>query len=546
MFNIHHPFYEDSMYIYYVQSILNDGDFNLINQVPENFRWLVTKEMFFPSIHSEIQTPFILIFYLLEKMVTGFFSLNILKEFHLAAYSLNVFSLLVGYHYTKMAIKKFNFEFTKTHFFVFLMTSCLLYFSTFYLTVIEIFSFSLSSFCFYNIALIHSGEGKKISPFIVGLISTLLLMSKISYIFIFLAFLGYFGIELLKNKRKSFCFFLMGSLLGAFPFVLNNYIQYGRLIHAYSYFSVIMDYSFENIFRTLRVGYFGYRGLFFTNPLFLPSFFFLCMKLFKYCKGSKSHFYLYFFLICWLLSSFFQTIFIMGPIVDDHYVGRLTLTALPLLLFGFSIISKKIKIRYLNLFLVINLVLWQLLIMMKFQLLHENGHYSYVYNENFVSIQDVFNFISVSAGDFIIVFTDNIGVGILLFLLSLLLTYFNFKDKFKEKMFIRVVFLGVLSLILFSFLNYINHDENNKSHFASKEILKNVVIADGGHAYVFNYLMDGMRSHYLNSDKHLKKKIEKRFRIYYKKVKEELLRVTPEFQNTLDSYDFNYTYFKDD
>lgn len=541
---IYGPFHEDQMYIFFSKSILADGDFNLINQVSEKFKWLVTKEMYFPTSHSTLQTPALIFSYIFEKLAILFTNKSIIKDFHIGAYFIHIISLIVGYRFTKMAVHELGYTLSRLKFLFFVFSSSLFYFSFLYLSVIEIFCFSLSSYLFYMMTLIKNQKTSTINPTILGIVATSLYVAKSSYMFVFLFFVVFIFIETFINKNYKFGLkYLLGFFIAFLPFYLNNITQYGELTYIYGYFTAAFKISFQNAIQTIKVGYFGIGGLFYSNPVYFLSFLGVIYYVSKDLLKRVNYFSV--FCLAWLMASFFQTIFLLGPIVDEHYVGRLVLTSLPLLIFGQIVFVDKLNLsnRKLCLFasLFIGLQFYSL-----FNYLYFDGQSHYAYANT--KIHSNFSEVVFYLWDRLLNGSNEIFSDIWFVLLycsfASLVVYYLVKAKLNINHFFKnLIYVYITIFIFFATLNFKNAKRNSDQYFSNKDRYESTVIGNNGEIYLFNHILDVLESQYRNSDDKTKIEINKLRHAYYLRIKKQLVKSTLKFNKVIKENDFNFGYY---
>ena len=103
-------FYEGKIYVYHFISIINDFDFNIINQVPKPMAWLITPSNFHPDQHSVTQSAFMLPIYFLEYVAKSLSFTSIPAfaydfQYSLTALALNLFSLISGFYFIRQISK---------------------------------------------------------------------------------------------------------------------------------------------------------------------------------------------------------------------------------------------------------------------------------------------------------------------------------------------------------------------------------------------------------------------------------------------------------
>jgi hypothetical protein len=545
---------EDSIYVSQAESMVHDLDYNILDQVDREFGWIITKTLKHPSQHSVIQTPSIILSSLPEIALSYFFKNHTLKKYVLTGIFLNIISLIIAFCYCRKLFALFNIGFSLLEYLFFIGSTVTLYYCYFSLTVIEIFTFPISSFLLFSLYDIkingnNNDNNTKFFSFSLGCAAALLLISKMSYIPLFL--LTVFTIFSKNLKRKSlFIFlFLVGVLFIVTPSLLNMYIQYGsiKLLNA-SLTQIVCDYSFFNVYHTFVHGYFGLGGFFYTTPIFFPIFLMLAKHFFYNIFKIRKDIVFNLILFSWLGMSYFQTVFIVGPIVDDHYVGRLTLTALPLLVFGYLLLIKQVNTkRRTFLFVGTGLICWQLFTIFNFLNLYKTSQYAYASNKLSPSVtsfvKTIYQKISFCFSSFM---SNPIYLLIYVLIISLII-YILLRQQLEiASFFPKAIVLISTILFLFSLFNFNYSDNNSDIFFQRSENHMDRVIVDDASLYFYNYAIDMLKSQYLNSkSKRMRSLIQKTRIRYFDSLKGKAIKTTPQFETALDNYNFNYGYFYD-
>ena len=372
------PFYEDGNYINYLKSFITDFDLNLINQQSDLYNWMATKFYYDTSQHTFLQTPFLLIISLPELLIMSLgLGPNSFLNYHFTSYLFSVTSLLVGFYYTKKALVRFHLSLSLTHIFLILFGSTLFYFSFLRYNVLEIFAFALVSRIFY-LACITDKKNTEFKPVVDGGVLAILLCLKPAYVPIVCYVLITTLYKSYKEKEfKKIILFVSSSLL----LLIVNYLlwiqKYGMYPSFTRQFSEVMKFDFS-LFISKFLLLFELKGFFIANPSLaigtLGSIFFL----YKNRKRGEVSLALIGIWILWLMGSFTQTFFIAMPLLDDHLVGRLNLTALPLYILGFVFIWEKYtSVKLVKYFMVFSILLISVLSTLYFISHDIQGHFSY-------------------------------------------------------------------------------------------------------------------------------------------------------------------------
>ncbi|WP_372653471.1 hypothetical protein [Halobacteriovorax sp.] len=528
-------FFEDGLYIAKAKSIIQDFDYNVINQVDSTFQWLVTKEYFHPTQHTEVQTPALVILRYLEKIL---FNTSFEEEFLLGSLALSLFCLYYGFLYCGRILKHFGEENFSYSFALFFSSTVFMYFSIFYLNVSEIFSFPLTAYLL-SIVLLKKKVVTVGEALCFSICSAVLLISKSIY---FLPFILSTYYILFKNKEnKTTAIFIMVTALMSVTYYINMLDQFGGVELLGGAAETFLDFSFSNFFRTFIFGGFSLGGLFSSNPSYLPALVFALVFIYKLYKKNYDRFILL-LLLLWLAAGFSQTVFIIGDVVNDQFPGRLILTVLPLLLIGFYYFYKGITNRWIKVLLSISFIGIHLFSLINYLAISKIGHYQYATQRVVRSYLEFERIIDSALFNIEIANYNFSYIAIWSFIIFLL-----FKIS-KKKLFFSFNIGTASLLLLFCFLSYSKSEINTTEYFERNKGLKeSVVIGNSGEVYFYNYINDSLEFRMRETDDTtLRSEIIVRRKKYYDIIKKNLLKSTPEFDDILDNYIFYYGYYKED
>ncbi|MDC1174638.1 hypothetical protein OAT67_04565, partial [Bacteriovoracaceae bacterium] len=380
--------YEDQIYFSILLSFVQDLDFNIINQIPKDERWIVTRTGFYPSHHSELQTSILVIFYYLEKVIRFFLNEKTYSSAVAVGLCANIISLLLSFKLSKKLNKLLGVRESVKATTLFFLGTCTFYFSFFEVNVIEVFVMPITFFTL--IEYLKIVRGRTISWGWLGLSVGLLVSSKSLYFLLLMFLLGEIYIQRKKYCKKNIANFLVNFLIPVLIFNLNNYVKNGQVdIYTKGVFDILMELSLINFLSTMRTGLFTPGGLFFVNPPFLISI--LGLILFFREKKSMPEGRFIIFQIIWIMQLLFLSMMFIGPILDDHYNGRMFLVVFPALYVGFLYFVSHVRVRSIveNVFLMIGIA-WQFYLMFSFMTIMSKGHYSYAL-EKMISLSELFN-----------------------------------------------------------------------------------------------------------------------------------------------------------
>jgi hypothetical protein len=546
-FSLNSDFEEHHIYKNYAKSMVLDLDYNILNQVDKGFGWLLTKNYVHPSQHSVIQTPSLLFLELINTKLSSLFPTNSVKEFVVSGILLNVFSLVFGFIFCRKTLKLLNLGITNLQCIFLVFSTAILYYSFFSLTVIEIFAFPLSSFVLYQIFQLTEGDREQFRPVIMGLASGLLLVSKVSYVFLFILSLYVIIFSDLKEKKSNIIKYIIALMSILIPSICNDFVQYGEVVFLSSSFSSIMlDISVYNFINTLIYGYFGVGGLVYVNPIHLPAFFSFLIYFIREVFIQKKFVFRNLVLILWLGMGFFQTIFLPAFIVSDHYIGRLVLTCLPPIVLGFGIfISYFRNKKFLLSIIGIVLIIWQFFALFNFLTFYKKSHFAYASKKIANNIDEFVKTFLEHFSLSIDTLMDNYFYIVIVAIVSTFVVLAIRKCEDLDTFFGKYVMIISIFLAVFSLLNFLNSKNNSLKYFSVNENRFDRVIGNHASIYIFIYVMDGLKTLSINNqDVRMKKIINRKRKNYYDSLKGKTLKSTPEFDKALRDYDFDFGYFK--
>lgn len=541
-------FYEWDIYIHYFRSILSDGDFNIINQVPEEMRWLVTKKFFHPDHHPESQVAAMLPFYFFEYCSRLLTKTTYSESFvfQLTTIAINCFSLLLGTFFIKKSANELMIKAKNLDFLLFYIGSPVLYFSLLQTTVIEIVAFPLLSY----LLLICIRLKKQIpltSPFTVGIVSAFLVITKATFwpiclfVFILCAKVGY------KQKKYLHLVFLVLSFLPIFlADIVNRTVKYGSFTSSIPPIALFNDFSFENIFNNLSGGFFAKGGLFFANPMYLIATAGL-LFLFKNLYDKKILNWLdVCALLSWCILVFFNHIFLIGYIVEDHLPGRIHLAIAPLLILGIIYFRNAPTMRYASKYWYLFLTgcsLWHIIITFNYIIVEFTSFYIYSINtfpsrELFIAGFETYTRVLVS--NFSEILKYRLQIATFVFLIALFATGLMRLKNLNNvlKLFTASCALIYISMIV---LNLVLHSGNIEK-LKQQNFYSNSAIGDGKEIFHIDYVLDFVKTIKSRNNPKINEKIKLMTQDYYSKVKKQVIKSTPELDAAIatNSLDFSF------
>ncbi len=314
-------FFESGVYVSYARSILQDADFNLINQYePEPF---LTENFYYLDDHS----PFISIFYV--PFLWLFSLISIRAEFAPVDWlTLTCVNNLFFFLIIKTILREFGRRSLYCYFSLIMGTSA------YYFIFQDPSETSLiASFFFLNLvtAVKRLEENKRINGYLLFLnISLGLLVRKYMGLFV----LPFLLVLTLRKKKKEF-FVVSGAVLFSCLMYLGlDFLRHGawEIAHSVRYISSLMGlHFFERLF--------GIKGFFGQSPVLLLSFLGLCYFIYK-GKGRLVSLYS---VLSFLLINYCVSVFPVG----DNIPARNILVIIPGLFVGLEALREKKHLNWL-------------------------------------------------------------------------------------------------------------------------------------------------------------------------------------------------------
>lgn len=540
--------YEDNIYYYYARSIMQDLDFNIINQVPENMARIVTEKFSHPAHHTILHTPLIIGLLYLEDLILQYLGGQLHNTFVLGGTFLSLLCLSVGYWFSAKAAVMLGLQIRLSHFAFFVLSTSLLYFSFFTLTVIDIFLFAISSFAFYGFLLIKEDGPQTINTFILGIAVTILISAKITYITFFLLVLITIFIKAKKNGIRHLVQFLAGAGIIALIAALKDMAAFGQVVMLSKSMSVVMSYTWLDLIQTLKQGVLGEGGLFYANPTyFLGLVGFIWFSIERMLK-NKNDILTYLCLLGWMGLSYFQTTFLVGPILEDHLVGRVTLTSLTIMLIGLVFLESKVfpKVKaYHRWILYLLLAMWQMFVLGNYLTISMRGHYAYAENKVVGTIGELQIMLEIFINQRLLVWKMEYMAIIVFVMLTTSILYFL--HRYKSRLTLVLSSYLVASSLMLLGLNLYNleNSEKNGKKFLDNSISKEqFTITNEPSVYSFIYVVDILRSQMLNAKSfEMKELIKSKHEDYLKSIEPHLLQVSPDLRRAIQTKDLSFGFY---
>lgn len=533
------PFYEDGVYLGYFRSILEDGDLNLINQLPSSMTWMALENGYHPNTHSIIQTPSFFLFWGFERWLQPLFSRTSDFNFFLLSFFHHMSSLGVGFFCCQKIAKKFQLEIGVKEIVALLFGSALFYFGLQKYNVIEIYAFPLASYLFYQ----TMSDSISSRGFITGVFAGILCCIKLTFWpLVLLVF-----IKFLKERKLTMFSFLFGCLV---VILLNNISMKARFGGTFDYTlfsSALMELSFEDILASLIQGQFFPGGVFFSSPLF-----FLCLigiiSFIRHMKRERKLDLISLLLMgSWLFISFFQTVPLIGYLLDDHLVGRHHLSSLPLLVLGLAFLKKRIepshKWLWSSLLIICSCVFF-------FNYLHyigleSLGHHFYE-KYKFLNKIQFLEFIGLFKKSWAInwaVIKHNWHYILFCCLFfGYALNLIIQKNKVDQLMQLK----GAIWPLLFALIIILDLNNGQKKiiSYKDKNLYQDKVIVRAGAICALDYLLDRANAVKMSGEETAIKKVDLAVLRLFEMVSNQVVRSTPSFDQAMKSVDSNISFLK--
>lgn len=537
-------FYEGKLYVYYLASMLSDFDFNLINQVPESMRWLVTKTLFHPDQHPETQTALMLPYYALEFLAKKM-SFSVIPAtafdflYSLSTLAMNLFSLLLGFYFVNKICSLYSIKFEIFDYVFFTFGTTVFYFSFLQTSVLEIAAFPLQSYLLYIFFEIKNRSCKfsPLTALTVGIACSFLFVSKLTFLPACLGFGSLFCLYLFQQRRfRSIFLFVVAFGLVLTSFAMNQLLKYGHFREALPPLRHFYDFSFENFARNLYLGFFPAGGVFFANPIFFFSLLGFIIFFFKKLFLQKPKLIVSFIFSGWFFLTFFGHVFLAGYIVEDHLPGRIHLAFLPPLLLGFIYLRSLVhnRFRMLSISFFSFFVIWHLVLVFCYLVLIQGSSLDYAGNllpgwEKFLFLFPKYlsrvsdNASGIAAHlEQILIFTFLLSV--ICFLLK------NYRRRGQVVSFLTVA--CAITYLSMSVLNLTFQSQNIET-MRSRGIYDKVAIGDGAEIFYIDYVMQYVSTAMVRCTppicEHLKNGVER----YYSEVKKQTIRSVPQLDRAI-------------
>lgn len=285
--------FDGGAYVAYTESLINDGDFNIINNIKPEMGWMISGTQNYPDMHDQgvslLWVPFAIFAKIPEKM--GFTQMQTSRgnePWILACILIaSIFLFLYGQKILIQTIRPGTLG-EKFIFYSFVVATPLLFYVFLDFTSADIAAFFISCICLF---LGFNFKLEKKSHFATwGALFSLARIIKISFVF----WLPFFLVVLILNAKNltrkralsGILFFIIGIAFVLLLKSANDYLQFGYLTLAngydYDYLFSHSDYL-HNLYKNI----FGVFGVFHSAQWLILSFACWCWLLWINKKNSR-------------------------------------------------------------------------------------------------------------------------------------------------------------------------------------------------------------------------------------------------------------------
>ena len=252
--------FEDGTYTSFTLSIMEDGDFNLINQTKDPGRnWLATQTGNHPNYEHPAIAIYLFPFIGYQKLFSGEQSFT---QAHILA---TIFYLMLGLILLKQVLDHLGLKHSKESIGIIALSTPFLWFTFMASTSSNIFSLVysvivLSAFCF------NEHKNTRSFYFFLGIATTLGFAIRIQQFWIFSLFLYLYSIDKNRSYHKVLSYG-SGAIIPLTLLLCNLYLRSGSFIHPHHvYTSWTKLGEFWN--TTLYYALFGPNGYFVLSPIY--------------------------------------------------------------------------------------------------------------------------------------------------------------------------------------------------------------------------------------------------------------------------------------
>lgn len=262
--------FEDGSYGNFTLSIIEDGDFNIINQIKDPAKnWVSTVT----GNHSNYEHPavsaYLFPFFLYQKilnLISVHNSTSLTSGYNEAHILSTIFYVLLGLLFLRKVFDELGIKHSRSSILVYALSTPFIWFTFFSSSTSNIFSlafsiFVLSWFCF------NRDKFSKFSYFSLGIILALGIAIRIQQFWIG----GLLIYLLVQDPSRSFrkvMLFLAGSIIPGSFFLLNLYIRSEQILHPTRVYTAWTNFG-EFALHTLPYALWGPNGYFTLSPIYV-------------------------------------------------------------------------------------------------------------------------------------------------------------------------------------------------------------------------------------------------------------------------------------
>lgn len=526
-------FYEDEIYRAHFLSIVHDFDFNIINQLPERMAWIVAPSYFFPSGHSEVQSPVLFILNTVECISSYFFK-NTFPSVFLTAILMNFLSLWWTHLLLKKICRLLKIPTTKFDYLFLIFASSLLFFSFLTTTVLDVTMLPL-----ITLLILYAVSRKKFNLPLAVLSLSILTITKHYTIAVVLTFAPILIKEIRKKnvyKQLGYLFlYLMLPIAG----LTNYYLKFGFIRSTELATNSISNYSIDHIVEKIIYGYFGDRGLFTLQPIVFLGVICFFVYLGHLFKEKKIFLHQIFLIVLWISFGLGSLFFLRGDFYEDRIPGRNYILVYPLIFIGIIWIKNVYLLKYksaLNI-LALLLVFYNVFLTFSFNFVDAyGGHFSYATQLLPDSIEALVPYFRMIQFEF-----SRLQQSFACILLFTVLATALFK-----KMNTRIMILPIASwsiiFIIFSMMNF-HYSDKNIERLKQQNFFSTKVIGNGSEIYIFDYVLERAQVIFLRKDSIAREEVRNFMDPYFEIVKSQTIQTQPWFEDCLNRRELNCSFF---
>ena len=538
---------ENGVYNQLTESFVEDGDLNIINQLPEYRRKIVTKSFNHPDLHDHgivmLWYPVYLYSKLLKKLEI---SLDYYKRrsYRSTMVLINVFFMLL---ILLLSYKTIGITGKRNHSLdlIFILFGTPLYWYGFIHPSTSDVTSAIFPFIFFYLHGLCIQDNKRSLWFIYGVIVAIGVVVKVSLLFYYI--LPFHYLYLCRRSFKqavvdSVPSFFAGSFCVGILFFTNEYLKYGRL--HYGYAGIVSEYS------VLAELTFGPAGFFVVSPLYLLVL--ISMLYILFTKSFEKNSFLFFLFFAPVLKILTESYNFVG---NGDYGGRHLITDHFVLLMLFPTLYFQGKKTKLFLRLVAAVFMVQCLYMgwvFSDGISGKEFLWGVEYATSLKYITNNIDRISYFFGNFLDGLWGKELIEVLKYLpiiivFSLMLSVVfvaDFKNKeLRKKVITYFTLFCFTNYLIITVLNLVNNKVNSRKY--SKEgMFERSVIVDGSEAFHFDDNVGNILMHIrfsdLRKDEKSKQLALEALRVYLKRVEDQIVVDPVGFKDQLQVGDFDF------